>query len=871
MDSTDIRRSLDGKRIFIVPYCHADIAWEHTRRWHVDRYAKVFEEVLDLCEAEPGFRFFIDSWCEMLAPCLALMPEAAERTRELIRGKRLALCCGHWGNLRMTQVGDETILRNIIMGRRKVRELFPEADLRVYANLDVAVGHSQVPQIMRLADIPFYFAWRPQKALDARGAPRSFHWVGLSGHRVLVNRHAYSGLVSPHERPEGGWESDWDATLRTVWEYVKKPAVQKDLDVLSFCSGMDDSRPLRAWGRDVVLDVPALVEVWNRREKSSMSFAHPLDVFEALAAQAERLPEYKGVLDEAEVCYNAANHGRRGLWWLRELADRRLVEAEIFATLASLKGFDYPSEKLASAWEDLLTICPHAVQDLFREDFDEFELKGRHVVSEAEALAAEAASHVVSSCLAHRAACLTLLNTLGEARSEIVSVLLPNADRTRRRVRFFDARGREAPSQLVETIGQGDEFELLVAADVPACGAASLEMRWSETADEAPPRKVLPSLDATFASDRVRLTFAGGRVSKIEDLAESRSFEATRECGFLDPVFYTYEGPTWLPEKMDTRPVVFEPEQLRVDETGPLRRRITRKGMLGPHSVTQHIDLLAGRPEVEATTEIVVRDGPVSFIGIATPVGEKPRMTADIPFGLEGRDPDSCAYGDSSDKGHENIERRVPGLFWARSWVRAASDAEALTLMAVDGDRYFYLGRDPRVLVHIMLRRMHRPENGWERRAALGYEDGTHDFRHALIVGEAREDVELVSRAERYRHPVRWTTTRRAPGAESFLAVSPRSVRLSAFYVDEDAYLLRLVQMAPTATRASVDLPAPPESAAVVDLEGNLMATPVETRGNRIELELNGWQIATVRMEFQPGTSPFAARGPKAHHYGRNA
>ena len=62
---------------------------------------------------------------------------------------------------------------------------------RYNANLDTAIGHSQVPQLLSLGNCPYYMTWRPQAGLDKQGIPKSFIWEGLSSHKVLVSRLPY--------------------------------------------------------------------------------------------------------------------------------------------------------------------------------------------------------------------------------------------------------------------------------------------------------------------------------------------------------------------------------------------------------------------------------------------------------------------------------------------------------------------------------------------------------------------------------------------------------------------------------------------------------------------------------------------------------
>ena len=144
-DLEEIRSRLKDKHIFLMPYCHGYHAWRHPRQFHVHRYIATLDRVIELFETRTDFKYFYDSWSEMLACCIEARPEAVPFLREMLREGRLAIFGGHWSNVRLAHVGDETSIRNIILGKRKIRELFPEAGLDGYGNLDVGIGHSQVP------------------------------------------------------------------------------------------------------------------------------------------------------------------------------------------------------------------------------------------------------------------------------------------------------------------------------------------------------------------------------------------------------------------------------------------------------------------------------------------------------------------------------------------------------------------------------------------------------------------------------------------------------------------------------------------------------------------------------------------------------
>lgn len=846
-DLHEIRERLKGKMIQIMPYCHADIAWTHTRRWHLNRYLKVLEDVFEMMDKYPSFKWFMDSWSEFLQPCFQTKPEYIPKFQQLLKEGRVSITCGHYGNLRMTQVGNETILRNIILGKRKVRELFPDAGLSVYANLDVAIGHSQVPQIMKLAGIDSYLAWRPETMLDARGIPRSFKWEGLSGDTIFVRRHSYG---SSFPKNKNGWEDIWDQIMEYLWESHLKVPARENLQVISLCLGRDDARPLRRYPDDSFEDIPALIETWNGRESSQMEFATPPDVFRELKKQEELLPTVKGVLDPAEVSYNIAFGGRKGIWWLRELADRKLVEAEILATIASLmsaKRFSYPFAKLGKSWEDLLSVCPHGVQYLFANDFDENSLRLKNCINTAEDIGNSAREALVPVCLTLHAEGMAVINSLPIERREMLEILYPNCDLRRGNIVFRDSRGAKVNSQLIEMTGYGErsEFRILLEVTVPPCGYTCLRHEWETKSVEITPKREIENMSLTVASNPLSLTFENGYLTGILDKEEGINYETVKENSFLEPVLLPYKSPTWLPTEMAAEPVPFEPESLSLTENGPLRWRVTRKGKAGVHTFKQHIDLIKGRKFIEVYTEFCALPE-VTYVGISLPIDKNSVLKADIPFGLEERDIDNIPYGLPG-----GMECHIPGIFWARQWVSATSHNKGVVLVAGDGDRYYWRDKKGKRLVHFMARIMRKPENGWESLSKLGSEAGYHHFHHTLLLNDGiLDEVDIVRQAQIYRHPLSWHPVSLPEEPQnSFLNITPPSVMLSAFYRDGRNIILRISRMGDSSVTATITLPFNPESVEPVDLEGNRLDIEVKHKGRQVAVELKKWQILTLRLQ----------------------
>ena len=55
----DLRKKFESlvDTILITGYNHADWEWTHSRAWHADRYALVFNEVLDIMNKDVDYKW----------------------------------------------------------------------------------------------------------------------------------------------------------------------------------------------------------------------------------------------------------------------------------------------------------------------------------------------------------------------------------------------------------------------------------------------------------------------------------------------------------------------------------------------------------------------------------------------------------------------------------------------------------------------------------------------------------------------------------------------------------------------------------------------------------------------------------------------
>lgn len=863
-DAADTARErLKGRRAFIVPYCHPDWAWTHTRHWHEMRYVLAIDEVLDILneqdragvppDAPHAFRWYMDVFCTQFDLFRRARPKQLKELRRRIAEGRVAVC-GAYSNVRINHVEGETFVRSLIYGRRAFAEHLPEADLSVHADsVDTAVGHPQVPQLLTQAGYPYFQFWRPNDALHVKGVPYYFVWEGLDGTRVLCNRGCYGGIISP-VYVEGRSEN-WDGILEAWWRHtLEDRADHSPADIMVAYHGCDDARPLRLPPHsDAPLDLPGVIEEWNRREDSSLRFATPVDVFRELEKLRHELPVVRGTLDPCDVGYNAAWSGSRGLWKLRSECARTIGAAETLSALAQAAGVEKPRASALqvgyeSLWRDTLLVSAHAIQWLFQNDFDELYELAQLTLADARRRQHQTLEALTDRVALPRNAVSIHFNTLPHEREAVVPLRVTFVEGDKGGVpealRLADAEGEELPYQILDRMNRGDmtwEMDTLVQLRLPACGWNVV--CWQEQQPSFAPDG--PDEPNAIENEAIRLEFHLGRLMRIVDKDTGITWQAPEHTPFghlrayqVDTTAPLHVGP--IIGQLDARW-----ESWRVTERGPVRWTVCSEGLVGPHKAALETRLYRGERRVEFRAEIEWA-GMDGFIASHAPYPGPGNLVGDMPFCVEEKD--------LSEEPYVGIERQRQGLFIAQSFVDWSDDGQALAYVSHDGDRYYVLDEERHALAHILVNSVRRPADTWEQHVNQQMEgEGRHEFTYSLIphTGPWR-DAELWRVAAELRtQPL--TAWPRASGRlaprHSLMSVSPANVSLSACYVEGDKTLIRVFENAGIATLAKITLPAKLTGAQVVNLLGEPMpGAKMKRRGSTLSINLQPWQIVTLAV-----------------------
>ncbi len=858
-----IRGKLKGKKLFVVPYMHADWAWCHTREWHVRRYLAIFEDVAALTEQKVGYKWYMDCFRTEIQPVLERKPELLARIQKHVQEGDIQIA-GSFANVRPNLVGDEAYIRNMVIGRKKFQACFPGAEIIVHGDgVDVAPGHPQIPQLISKAGYKYLRAGRPYEVLEKKGLKREFYWQGLDGSKVLVWWGEYGGMFEP-EKVKRLQQAlpDWRGFVEELYDQeLEQYRRNSNADVIWVGQGCDDVLPLRAFNSDLEVPLVEAIRQWNENEESEMCFAGPNDFFRALEKGAEKIETHVGTIDICDVCYNVAWGGEQGLVHRRLTSSQRICEAETWQLLNHLQGGKAPDD-LQSIWEEALTASCHATAWLFTRDYDEMLARIDAAIGDANRLKM-AAQRAIAERIGYDERIVTVaFNSLAFPRTEILHLTLPSgfADG----LYFEDGAGNRLPHQLLRPYEYTDslwEWEALVQVTLPPMGwtairakGVPMDCRLGGVFQRMPQPETHPASRAfAIKNDCLRLEFEAGRLSCILDLETGRPQPAEGSAAWNDLLFTeidTDKGVLHAGPIIGQRLVQFQTATLL--ENGPLRWRVQLTGSDGRVDYTQEITLHAGSREIGFAVRF---HWPRTRgrLSARIPVTAACTLRGGIPFGSEEKNVDAEPY---TGPDWDNMHRQWPGLFCAKDYVRAVDGDTSAALISIEGDRFYLLNRKASALEYILINSAQLIPGTWEDSVnRRGIESvGEHTIRYALRIGAPGEgDLAAARAASQLRSPADLLlpyvgNESSLPSHGSLLQIAEANIQLSAWYADGEDAMLRIYEAEGTETTAHITLPAAVAACTSEDFIGNPDGREITLAENTIVFETMPHEIVTLRL-----------------------
>jgi hypothetical protein len=221
-------------RCVLVSHTHWDREWYRTHQDFRARLVDAVDRLLDLCAADPGYRFLLDGQSIALEDYLEIRPQRREELAALCRAGRIAI--GPWYVQPDSLLpSGESHVRNLLEGRRVADELGRAS--RVGYTPD-SFGHpAQFPQLFAGFGLEAFVYWRGHGS-ELDRLPTEYWWESPDGTAILACH-----LAKGYFNAATGIASDPARAARRIAGTLRDQARRVASGQLLLMNGIDHALP----------------------------------------------------------------------------------------------------------------------------------------------------------------------------------------------------------------------------------------------------------------------------------------------------------------------------------------------------------------------------------------------------------------------------------------------------------------------------------------------------------------------------------------------------------------------------------------------------------------------------------------------------
>src|SRR5579862_7401919 len=444
--------------IHAVGNSHIDMAWLWPWTETVEVVRNTFQSVLDLMREYPDFKFAMSSartyeWIE------EKYPDMFKQIQDRVREGRWEVIGGMWVEPDLNMPDGESLTRQILIGKHYFQSRFG-IDVKIGWNPDSFGYNAQLPQIYKKSGMDYFVTQKLLWAHEFTTFPyKLFWWQAPDGSRLLT--------YFPHDYA-GGIDAEPLATDLSIWMPSIYGEKLTDSPEMMHLYGVGDhgGGPTR-----VMLD-----HADELRSPSAVfpkiQFSFATDFFRDIE---KKMPTMQIPTWDGELYF--AFH--RGVFTTQAETKRRIrraeeivLNAEKFASLASLYGRSYPQDDMELAWKNLLFDHFHDIMP--GSGIAVNYLDAKRNLENVDRAANDVTRGSLNEIAAH-------VNTQGDGVTEMLfnSLSWPRTDVTELEVQLptaahqievVDASGKVAESQLLSMDSVTHRAKFLVLAHTPSLG-----------------------------------------------------------------------------------------------------------------------------------------------------------------------------------------------------------------------------------------------------------------------------------------------------------------------------------------------------------------------------------------------------------------
>lgn len=744
--------------LHMIGNAHIDAPW----LWPLSEADAVvhstFRSALDRMKEDPQLTMTASSsqFYEWIA---ASDPGMLDEIRQQVCAGRWDLVGGWWVEPDVNIPNGESLIRQGLYGQRALERLFGrKAD--VGYNPDSFGHNGNLPQILKLQELPYYVFMRPNALEKPDIRQNLFLWQGIDGTRALTYRvplfYDDPGDVRSH-------------MLRTIDALAGQP---ERTDMEFFGIGDHGGGPTKE-------NIRSIRQIQKERGAPDIFYSTPDRYF---AAVSKHLPEniqiYQGDLQHHSVGTYTAGWQRKKLNRETEAA---LESAEKFSSISSVAfGGTYPKQEFSTAWERMLLLQFH--DSMAGTTLPEYEQDVRNGYGRALDIASEAQMDALQR--------IAWQIPTTDPDSKYIVVFNPHAWPARLRVEYDLGWEPNTPTQVEDETGHPLPFQwtaatavvehrqrLVTVVEVPALGYRQIRIRKLAT----PPGSVASTVHAAegvLENEHLRVTFSPDDGISMFDKDAGHDVFRSQASG-MRAILFDDHNDTWAHpvHAYDKQVGEFKRTDLKIIENGPLRSLVRERLSFGQSTLTLDWILYAGSRKVDLRVALDWHEH-LKMLKFSSPVAvSSPQITCEIPYGAIQR---------------ENKNLEDPGQRWIDLTGQAGGKTYGLTVLNDAKYGYSVDGTDMRVSVaRAAVYANHQPA---ELKPGVDYawmDQGLQTFQMELLphagtwqqAGAPRAAAELVDKVPIVYQGIHPGTR---PASASFLSVDVPDVIVEVIKQSED-------------------------------------------------------------------------------------
>ena len=822
--------------IRLVGNSHIDMAWLWPWTETVEVVRNTFQSVLDLMREYPDFKFTMSSartyeWMQ------EKYPDLFRQIEQRVKEGRWEIIGGMWVEPDLNMPDGESLVRQILVGKRYFQKNFG-VDVKIGWNPDSFGYNYQLPQIYKKSGMDYFVTQKLLWAHEFTTFPyKLFWWQAPDGSRLLT--------YFPHDYA-GGIDAQPLATDLSIWMpsiYGKTVPAQPEMMHL-YGVGDHGGGPTR-----VMLDHADQLRATDAvYPKLQFSFAR--DFFSDLE---KKLPNMQVPTWNAELYFQY----HRGVFTTQAETKRRIrraeetvLNAEKFASLASLYGRAYPQDGMELTWKNLLFDHFHDIMP--GSGIAVNYLDAKRNLENVDRAADEVTQGSLQEIAAHvntqgDGLPVMIFNSLSWPRTEVTEVEA-QLSAPASQISVVDSAGKPAESQLLSLDADTHRARFLLLTNTPSLGYMTYFVRAATSAPAV--HSFLKATADTLENEFIRLKIdpqTGCMISLFDKRSGTEALAPaetdtggpkTSICGNLLQTFVDkpqrwdawnidadFEKQHWDLDKADS---------VKLTESGPLRAIIQIKNHFQNSTFVRDIILYAGVPRVDVKMQVEWHEKHI-LLKVAFPVSaHSDKATYEIPFG-------SVERPTTRNTPAEQAQFEVP----AQRWADISDGKHGLSLL--NDCKYGYDAKG-NVLRLSLLR---SPE--WPDPHA---DEGHHEFTYSLYPhGGSWKDALTIRRGYELNYKLISLPTEKHEGVlapeHSFLQAQADNIIVTALKKAEDdnSLIVRFYEWAGKDGEVKVQLPPGAESASETDLmEKPLENVPVQN--SSVTLRAKPYEIKTIKVQY---------------------